>query len=739
MVEAQDTNSDSSKKEMAALAKIEPVKIEATSPDIKSLDSEDVTVDGKVELEKSLISATILLLREYGIRKSGAAVRDAVDISHKYVGPKEAVSSLSSLGFKASFGRLNIANLSEEFFPLIAFKKNGEAVVVHAAPIDGKISLTNPKSRKKEEFSTADFKSDFSRYGIIAKELNIREKEERSGHWFFSAFRKSKWIYAQVLIAAMVSNFLSLTTALFTMTVYDRVIPNGAFESLIALSIGVIIALAFDFLIKSLRAGFVDTASKRADLEISRRLFERILTLTPTEQRQKTGAMAGTIREFETLREFFNSSTLVILIDLPFVFFFIYVISLIAGPVSYVFLTAVPLVIVVGLSIQPFLARVTKGSVASGMNKQAVLVETLNGLETVNATGSGKLMRKRYEDALDNQADGGNKIRALSMFIVNFAASVQQYAQVAAIFFGVYLIVEGQITQGALIGAVILGGRTMGPLSQLANTLSRVNGAMTAYRNLSDLIGKSFNSASNLSPISRSTLNGEIEFKNVSFKFEGSKQPTINNVSFKIPAGQKVALVGKMGSGKSTMSKLIAGMIEPTSGAILIDGIDVRQIDPADVRKNIGVMLQDSWLFSGTIRENIQMGFNEYDDEHMLGICKVAGVDDFVGSHPKGYDLEIRERGVGLSGGQKQTINLARSLLHKPEILLLDEPTSSMDQGTEQKVIGSLREFCEDKTMLIVTHRNPILAMVDRVFVMENGNIITDQTPEQLGIKKVAK
>jgi ATP-binding cassette subfamily C protein LapB len=739
MVEAQDANGDNVKKEKTAFAKIEPVKIEEASQNEKVLDAEELQVDRKIELEKSLISATILLLREYGIRKSGAAVRDAVDISHQYVGPKEAVSSLSSLGFKASFGQLNIANLSEEFFPLIAFKQAGEAVVVSSAPVDSKISIINPVSRKKEELSTADFKSDFSQYAIIAKELNEREKEERSGHWFFSAFRKSKWIYVQVMIAAMVSNFLSLTTALFTMTVYDRVIPNGAFESLVALSIGVIIALAFDFLIKSLRASFVDTASKRADLEISRRLFERILTLTPTEQRQKTGAMAGTIREFETLREFFNSSTLVILIDLPFVFFFIYVISLIAGPVSYVFLTAVPLVIIVGLGIQPFLARVTKGSIESGMNKQAVLVETLNGLETVNATGSGKLMRKRYEDALDNQADGGNKIRALSMFIVNFAASVQQYAQVAAIFFGVYLIVEGQITQGALIGAVILGGRTMGPLSQLANTLSRVNGAMAAYRNLSNLIGKSFNSASNLSPISRSSLNGEIEFKNVSFKFEGSKQPTINNVSFKIPAGQKVALVGKMGSGKSTMSKLIAGMIEPTSGAILIDGIDVRQIDPADVRKNIGVMLQDSWLFSGTIRENIQMGFNEYDDEHVLGICKVAGVDDFVGSHPKGYDLEIRERGIGLSGGQKQTINLARSLLHKPEILLLDEPTSSMDQGTEQKVIGSLREFCENKTMLIVTHRNPILAMVDRVFVMENGNIITDQTPEQLGIKKVAK
>jgi ATP-binding cassette subfamily C protein LapB len=276
----------------------------------------------------------------------------------------------------------------------------------------------------------------------------------------------------------------------------------------------------------------------------------------------------------------------------------------------------------------------------------------------------------------------------------------------------------------------------MGPLSQLANTLSRVNGALTAYRNLAKLIGTKYNSAAELSPISRPRLDGEIEFKNVSYKFEGANQPIINNLTFKIPAGQKVALLGKMGSGKSTLSRLIAGILEPTEGAILIDGVDVRQIDPADLRKNIGIMLQDSWLFSGTIRENIQMGFNEYDDNHILKICKIAGVDDFVGSHPKGYDLEIRERGIGLSGGQRQTINLARSLLHDPQVLLLDEPTSSMDQGTEKKVVEALKNVSTDKTMLIVTHRNPILTMVDRVFVLENGQIVADQTPEKLGLKK---
>ena len=720
------------------LGKIDPLKVEVNQDIVEDevVQVEDKNIEAETS-EKSLILAVRVLLREHGVRKSAAAIRDAVEMPHDVFSPRQAVSAMSSLGFKASFGNLSLASITSDFYPAIAFLKDGNSVIIKEADEQEEIIVIYPHDRNRKELISKDkFGSQFSGYVIIAKELNRREKEERSGHWFFSAFRKSKWIYVQVMIAAMVSNFLSLTTSLFTMTVYDRIIPNGAFESLIALSIGVVIALGFDFLIKSLRARFIDTASKRADLEISRRLFDRILTLTPVEQRQKTGAMAGTIREFETLREFFNSSTLVILIDLPFVFFFIYVIYLIAGPLAYVPLIAVPLVIIVGLGIQPFLARITKGSVESGMNKQAVLVETLNGLETVNATGSGRLMRKRYEDALNDQSDSGNKIRALSMFIVNFAASVQQYAQVAAIFFGVYLIVEGTITQGALIGAVILGGRTMSPLSQLANTLSRANGALTAYRNLSKLIGAKHNSAEELSPISRPNLDGEIEFKNVSYKFDGTSQPVIKNLTFKIPAGQKVALVGKMGSGKSTLSRLIAGILEPTEGAILIDGVDVRQIDPSDLRKNIGIMLQDSWLFSGTIRENIQMGFNEYDDDHILKICKIAGVDDFVGSHPKGYDLEIRERGIGLSGGQRQTINLARSLLHDPQILLLDEPTSSMDQGTEKKVVASLKEVSEDKTMMIVTHRNPILTMVDRVFVLEGGQIVADQTPEQLGLKK---
>ena len=736
MTELTSEKIKSSNNVKSKIGKVEPNKIEASANEI--LKENQLSELQSEEKEKKLLSACRLLLREHGIRKSAAAIRDAVEITYDTFTPKYAVVSLSNLGFKASFGYLKIKKISKGFFPLIAFLNNGDAVLIKNYDENDNLEITEFGSQDESKtLSYKDFADQYSGYAILAKALNKSEIEERSGHWFFSSFQKSKWLYIQVMIAAMVSNFLSLTTSLFIMTVYDRVIPNGAFESLIALSIGAIIALGFDFLIRSLRGKFIDVASKRADLEISRRLFDRILSLTPGEMRQKTGAMAGTVREFETLREFFNSSTLVVLIDLPFVFFFIYVIYLIAGPLAYVGLVAVPVVIVVGLGIQPFLSKITKGNIESGMNKQAVLVETLNGLETVTATGSGKLMRKRYEEALNNQSERGNKIRAMSMFMVNFASSVQQYAQVAAIFYGVYLVVEGTISQGALIGAIILGGRTMSPLSQLANTLSRVNGAIAAYRNLSLLIGQKHISQINLSPISRPNFNGEIEFKNVSYTFEGTSQPVIQNLSLKIPSGQKVALVGKMGSGKSTLSRLIAGILEPTEGAILIDGVDVRQIDKADIRKNIGVMLQDSWLFSGTIRENIQMGYNEFDDDHILRICKIAGVDDFVGAHAKGYDLEIHEKGIGLSGGQKQTINLARSLLHDPQILLLDEPTSSMDQGTEKKVVTSLEASGVNKTMVIVTHRNPILSIVDRVLVLENGKIMADQTPEQLGIKKV--
>ena len=672
-----------------------------------------------------------------GRRKSVASIRRLVGENFENYGPQEACASLQNLGFEATFVNVSQKQIELQELPLIAFDKEQNPLVLIERKSDGSyVVIRDKKAKNSEIISQKDFENIFSGYIVAIRKLSEFELQQKRGHWFFGAFKSSRWLYAQVIVASVISNFLALTTSIFTMTVYDRIIPNSAVDSLIALSIGVVIALSFDFIIRTIRGRFIDKASKAADIEVSNTLFDRVLSLTPAEQSQKTGAMASIIKEFETLREFFTSSTLVILVDLPFAFFFIYVISLIAGPMALVPLVAVPIVVVVGLLIQPFIARLTKATQQTGMNKQSVLVETLSGLETVNATGSGQLMKSRYIEALIGQSQSGGKSRNISQFLVNFSASVQQYAQVGAIFYGVFLIRDGLITQGALIAAVILGGRTLAPLAQLANALTRVNGAMTAYKSLNALL-KNFNNAGlNDNYVSRSKLTGSIEFKNVSFSFPGAVEPTIKDLSIKITPGQKVAVVGKMGSGKSTLIKLISGLYEPTEGAVLIDGIDVRQLDKTDLQHNVGVMLQDSWLFSGTVKENIQLGLLEYDDDHILSVAKISGVDDFVASNPKGYDFEIKERGVGLSGGQKQSINLARALLHDPKLLLLDEPTSSMDQGTEKKIVNNLHEYGKEKTMVIITHRNPILTMVDRVLVVENGKVVADNTPDQLGLKK---
>jgi ATP-binding cassette subfamily C protein LapB len=464
---------------------------------------------------------------------------------------------------------------------------------------------------------------------------------------------------------------------------------------------------------------------------MSRLIFDKILDWDLDKQRQKAGAMASIVREFDTLREFFTSATLVAVVDLPFIFLFIWVISLIAGPLALVPLIAVPLVILSGLAIQPFLARVSENSMKSNMSKQSVLVESLNGLETVKATGSGRLMRRRFEEASDAQSELGLKSRMLSQFAINSAQSVQQLAQIATIFYGVFLIQNGTITMGAMIAAVILGSRTLAPLSQLAQALSRANGARVAYKSLSAIMSE--DEVTDVRPrLSRPHLKGSVELKNVMYTFPGGTAPTLRNVSLKIPAGQRVAIVGRMGSGKSTLARLIAGLAEPTEGAVLIDGVDLRQIDKSDIRRNIGVMLQETWLFSGTVKENLQMGFYEYDDAHILKIAQLSGVDDFVAGHPQGYDMELQERGVGLSGGQRQSINLARALLHNPNLVVLDEPTSSMDTATEKMVIDRLQQWMRDRGAVIVTHRNSLLKLVDRVLVIEQGNIVADTTPQKL-------
>jgi ATP-binding cassette subfamily C protein LapB len=352
-------------------------------------------------------------------------------------------------------------------------------------------------------------------------------------------------------------------------------------------------------------------------------------------------------------------------------------------------------------------------------------------LETVQATGSGRLMRQRFEAASGTQSDLGLRSRALSNFAINAAASVQQLAQIATIFYGVFLIQDGTITMGAMIAAVILGGKTLAPLSQLAAALTRANAARQAYLSLSSVMAQD-GARPSAARLSRPRFQGTVQLDHVSYGFEGAKAPILQDLSLTILAGQKLAIIGRMGSGKSTLVRLIAGLIAPTSGSVRLDGVDLQQIEQADLTRNIGTMLQEAWLFSGTIKENLQMGFYEYDDAHLLRVAQIAGVDDFIGQDPQGYARIIKERGEGLSGGQRQSINLARAMLHQPPLMVLDEPTSAMDTATEAAVIARMKGWMAGRTMVMVTHRGALLELADRVLVLDQGKIVMDTTPAEL-------
>lgn len=701
-----------------------------------SLPPETETIEPK-------ISADIIKLffGRLGVRKSIASITAAADSNSNQIDVRHVPQLCSKFGIKCSLSATQVRFWQSNWSPILAQLTDDTWVIVTEIKQNEHVKVVYPgKTGKPVQLDIVTFKNQYAGFSFFAKKLSDAELSGAEGHWFFSAFKSSKWIYFQVLIAAMLSNFLALTTSIFTMTVYDRIIPNSAIDSLYALSVGVFAALGFDFIVKMLRARFIDVASKKADSIVSERLFDRITSMNQRDiSQQNSGNLAGLVREFETLREFFTSSTLVVIVDIPFVFFFVYVITLVAGPLGYVPLATIPLVLLVGLIAQPFMAKSTKLGMDNTFNKQGVLVEVINGMETIQATGSSALLKQRYADAQLSQSNTSAKTKIISQFVVNFAASVQQFAQIAIIFFGVFLVGDGSITQGALIAAVILGGRAMAPLGQLANVLSRINSSMSAYKSLNKLFKNTSTSTTNTHSVTRDALQGDIEFKNVSFSYDEMSEPIVRNISFKIKNGQKVAIVGAMGSGKTSLIKLAMGSIKPTTGNILIDGVDIRQLDGADISSNIGVMFQESWLFSGTIRENITGGNFDIEDEQLLNASKTSTADDFISKFPAGYDTFLKEKGGGLSGGQKQTISLARAILKNPPILILDEPTSSMDQRSEAKVLENLKPYLSNKTAIIVTHRNSILQVCDRVIVMEHGSVVADTTPDQLGVPRAAK
>jgi ATP-binding cassette subfamily C protein LapB len=544
-----------------------------------------------------------------------------------------------------------------------------------------------------------------------------------AGAWLWAPLWANRGLFGQVALAAVLINIFAMATALFSMAVYNKILPNNATQSMLALVIGVGIVIVFDFILRSLRGTFVDIAGQNVDRVIGAALFDRLLGMKLSDRRGANGAFAGLLREFETLREFFASATVVALVDLPFVLVYVATIAIIAPPLAIVLLVAIPVIIGVAAGAQPLLGRLAQASLAEGLQKQGVVVETIGGLETVKTSLAGPLLAARWRAAVSHHATISLRQRGVAAIAINVAASMQTITYVATLSLGVALIAAGELSIGALVAASMLSGRAIAPLGQVAALLSRLSQTLSSYRAL-DRVMTAAGEAGDAMPLRRRWLEGRIVFRDVSFRYPGSSALALDRVSFSIEPGERVAIIGRVGSGKSTIARLILGLFTPESGAVIIDDADVRQLHPDDLRANIGSVLQDVVLLSGSIRENIALGDPLVDDDAVLRAARLSGAHDFIGALSGGYDVILADRGEGLSGGQRQAIAMARALARQRPMLVFDEPTSAMDTTSENALIGRLEGELAGRTMVIVTHRQSMLRLATRVILLDGGRIV---------------
>lgn len=578
----------------------------------------------------------------------------------------------------------------------------------------------------------------YSGYSIFAKpRFRRRRGEEDTGivqrkNWFWGAIFSSWRLYRDVLVASFLINIFGLTGPFFTLNVYDRVIPNLAFETLWVLTTGIVVVYIFNLLMKALRGYFIDEAGKKANLEISARLFAKVLGLRMEVRPKSVGAFSKNLQQFETVRDFITSFSITSLIDLPFMVLGLVAVWYIGGPIVLVHLCAIFLLVGYALIVQAPLKKAIEKNFQAAAQKNAILVEGLNGLETVKMLGAEGQIQRAWEEAVSYIATWSARARLYSSSVSHFSDFVMNTAVVAVVVFGVYRIAAGQMTQGGIIALAILTRQALAPMSQVINLMTRYHRAKAALGTLNRIMelpeerpeGKIF--------LHRAKCRGEIELKNLSFSYPGQSTEALRNISLSIKPGEKVALIGPIGSGKTTLGKLLLGLYQPTGGMVRLDATDIRQIEPSELRKFIGYVPQDIVLFRGTVKENIVLGSPEIDDSSVLRAAELSGAARFIGRHPHGFDMEVGEQGMGLSGGQRQAVAMARALLHDPPVLVMDEPSSSMDNRTESLLKNNLEGFIRHKTCILITHRASLLALIDRIIVIDDGGVVADGPREQV-------
>lgn len=578
----------------------------------------------------------------------------------------------------------------------------------------------------------------YSGYAITAKPKFIFDQRApavgnvRLKHWFWGTLAENSRIYKDVMLAAFLINMFALAMPIFTMNVYDRIVPNRSVETLWVMVSGVALIIFADFALRTMRGYFLDWASHRIDIKLSARIMEQVLGIRLEQRPNSVGSFAANLRSFETVRDFITSATITTLIDMPFALIFILVMAWIAWPMIIPVLLGSIIMLIYSLSVQTKMHELSETTYRASAIRNATLIESLIGLETVKALGVEGLMQSKWEKSATFLTETSGKLKLLSASVNNGANGIQQMVNVTLVLLGVYLVIKGDLSMGGLIACTMLAGRALAPISQAAGLMTQYHNASTALTSLDEIMARPVERPDNANFLSRQAFVGDIEFRDVSFQYPGTDIFALKNVSFHIRAGEHAAILGRMGSGKTTIHKLILGLYQPTSGAILIDGVDSRQIDPAELRRSIGYVQQETNLFFGSMRDNIAIATPTADDAQVLYAAHIGGIDEFINTHPKGFDMLVGERGETLSGGQRQGVGIARAMISNPSIVLLDEPTSAMDHSGEEQVKKRLMNMTTGKTLLVITHRSSLFDLTSRILVIDGGKIVADGSKEQV-------
>lgn len=644
-------------------------------------------------------------------------------------------------GLEAEAVKRTISEIPALVLPAVLVLRDGSTRILLA--IDHKArsaKIVNPSVNAPPEIRTFDsLNAEHLGYVFFVRPLAAADARAVAAgdlpkdHWFWSVVRRYWRNYSHVAIAAFIINMIALATPLFIMNVYDRVVPNGAIASLIALSIGLGIAIVFDFVLRTVRSRIIDITGKKIDVVLAANIFEHVLAVKMAQRPASVGILANQLRDFDSVRDFFTSGSVVSATDLLFAVLFVLVLYVIAGPLAFVPLTMLPIMIIVGLLLQRPLDRAMRRLQAESAARHGVLVESLSGIETVRATGAESRMQTAWERSVAATARSGEDVHFWASLALTSANTAQQLTTLLLVVIGVFLIIDGKLSVGALVAATMLAGRVLAPIAGIASVITRGTQTIAALKAIDRVMTLERERPPDRTYVRRKIEEGRIAFDRVSFTYPNAPQPALENVTFQINPGERVGIIGRVGSGKTTVGRLLVGFYEPKDGRILIDGVDVRQYDPADLRSGIGFALQDTDLFFGKLRDNIALGKTDATDAEVLEAARLAGVEAFIAGHPLGYEMPIAEGGRSLSGGQKQAIGLARVLIRKPKVLFLDEPTAHFDVRSEAEFLDRLKTLTAHKmTIIIATHRLSVLSLLDRLLLFDRGRLIADGPRDQV-------